>query len=302
MKDVIAPADGIITLIARMPTFFTTIKNEDLKDYRIILTHSCTFYTIYIHVYKLSPKLEEAVSNIQPSENRNVKILVKAGEVIGKANAFDFSVHNEDVKLSGFVVPVHYDREPWKIYTVDPFDYFVEPLKSQLLEKNLRTVKPYGGKIDHDIDGKLIGNWFVENTNGYMGIKQPDYWGTHLSISPNALDPKHIVFSIGDFKGEFRSSKQYGIKGNFPNPSDVGIDSGIIKYELVPFEYKDIEGNVWYEDRFATGIKAFNLDKEVVGTILLELVGKRKLKLEVFLNKKASDVNIFTERALIYER
>ncbi|MCH8908147.1 MAG: hypothetical protein IH840_13745 [Candidatus Heimdallarchaeota archaeon] len=31
-----------------------------------------------------------------------------------------------------------------------------------MLEKNPRTVEPFGGKIDYDIDGRLIGNWYLQ--------------------------------------------------------------------------------------------------------------------------------------------
>ncbi len=50
------------------------------------------------------------------------------------------------------------------LLTVDTFDYFDEPVKSQLLAKSLRIALPVGGKIDYDIDGKLIGNWFREGS------------------------------------------------------------------------------------------------------------------------------------------
>ena len=70
----------------------------------------------------------------------------RRGQVIGKAHyryGLDFSVHDIGVILSGFVVPSHY-TSPWKIHTVDPFDYFAEPLRSQLLVKNARTAEPRG--------------------------------------------------------------------------------------------------------------------------------------------------------------
>ena len=46
LRDVYVPADGVITLIARMPAYFTTTNQADLQDYRIIIYHTCTFYTI----------------------------------------------------------------------------------------------------------------------------------------------------------------------------------------------------------------------------------------------------------------
>ena len=160
-KDVLAPADGIVTDIGHMPGA------KEGEDYRLVIYHTCTFYTIYIHLWKLSPKLSEALGI---SQYKVVNAPVKAGEVIGRSGGFDFSVHNEESILPGFIVPEHYEAESWKIHTDDMFAYFVEPIKTQLLEKNVRQKEPRGGKIDYDIDGKLVGNWFVEDTNGYLGI------------------------------------------------------------------------------------------------------------------------------------
>ena len=197
LKDVFVPADGVITTIQRMPDYFATTKQADLQDYRIILHHTCTFYTIYIHLNLLSPKIKEIVTNINPSESKKVAIEMKAGELLGRANAFDFSVHNQDVTLTGFVTPKNYEGESWKIHTIDPLQHFEETIKSQILEKNPRTVEPRGGKIDYDIDGKLIGNWFLEGSNGYAGIEtQMNYWTSHLAFAPNAYDPAHFIISM----------------------------------------------------------------------------------------------------------
>ncbi|MDP3765239.1 MAG: hypothetical protein Q8R04_01890 [Nanoarchaeota archaeon] len=184
-KDVLAPADGVLRGIGRMPQQFTS---SSIGDYRLTIDHSCTFYTIYIHINQISPKLQAAVDR-----HTNERISVKAGELLGKAPGFDFSVHDEEVILPGFIVPEHYN-EPWKIHTVDMFAYFVEPIKSQLLAKNVRQKEPRGGKIDYDIDGKLVGNWFLEGTNGYAG-------GGHLAFSYDGIDPSLLIVSIGDFKG-----------------------------------------------------------------------------------------------------
>lgn len=298
LKDVIAPADGMITSMGRMPTYFAA-KNPDFEDYRMVVHHTCTFYSIYIHVYKLSTKIKAAVGEMQPGQNLYPSIPVKAGEVIGQGNAVDFSVHDDESNLKGFIVPEHYAGEKWKIHTIDPFDYYSEPLKSQLLAKSLRTEKPYFGKIDHDIDGRLIGNWFVENTNGYRGVKQPDYWGTHASFSPDMLDSGHFIVSLGNFNGE---AKQFGAKGNAPKPDDVSVETGVVKYELVDYSYFDRSaGSHWDGLRLAQGLTAQN-QNEVQGTLLVQMIGQRKLKLEAFPRKTAGEVSGFTNNALVYER
>ena len=195
-KDVFAPADGVIRELGAMPQKFSS---SSIGDYRLIIYHSCTFYTIYIHVNQLSPKLQAVVDG-----RTREQVFVKARELLGRSPGFDFSVHDEEVILPGFIVPEHYERESWKIHTVDMFAYFVEPIKSQLLEKNVRQKEPRGGKIDYDIEGRLIGNWFLEGTNGYAG-------GGHLAFAYDGLDPSLIIDSIGDFKG---GGEQFAVKIN----------------------------------------------------------------------------------------
>ena len=139
------------------------------EDYRIVIWHSCTISSIYIHLNGLAPEIREVTGYIAPldawDDGGVTTIPIEAGQLIGTAGgSFDFSVHDTKEKLY-FVVPEHYREERFKMYTVDPYDYFTEPLRSQLLEKNVRKVEPFGGKIDFDIDGRLVGNWFFEGSD-----------------------------------------------------------------------------------------------------------------------------------------
>jgi len=291
LKEIHTPAAGVIRDVQRMPTEF---KTSEIGDYRIIIDHSCTFYSIYIHLNLLSPKLQAMI------DNRGTKaIKVEAGEVIGKARSFDFSVHNEEIRLKGFVVPAHYVGEGWKIHTVDPFDYFAEPLRSTLLEKDLRTALPRGGKIDYDVDGKLIGNWFMKDTGGYSGKNHGEYgyWKTHLAFAPNALEPTQMIASLGNFNGE---AKQFGIKGNGPDPALVGVKNGLVKYELVSYYYVDSQGKPLENGIFKVGAKVKNEDM-IEGTLLIELLDARTLKAEVFPGKSKGQVAGFVNPTL-YER
>lgn len=293
--NIYAPADGEIVDIG-------TIYGRE--DYRIVIAHTCTFYTIFIHIDKLADKVAAAITQngIIP-EHSWERIPVKEGEVIGTIGTgkFDFSVVDENVTLSGFARRETYDDnskgEVWKTHTADTFDYYKEPIRSKLLEKNLRKAQPFGGKIDYDIDGKLAGNWFVEGTGGYRGLGNWEYWVSHLSIVYDALDPEQIVVSIGEFDG---MGQQFGVKGNSPNPAEIGVGSGIIKYELVPYDY--YSGNVkWDEIDYAENIKAKNQDT-IRGTALFEMIEGRRLKAEFFPRKRGNEVSGFTSNAKIYER
>jgi len=169
------------------------------NDFRVTLWHSCTVSTIYIHLTELAPEIRAHVGDLQPGDNwfadSSNPLYVKAGETIGTMRrSVDFSVHDTNVILSGFVSPQLYYGEPWKIHTVDLYDYFAEPLRTTLRGKSERTVAPIGGKIDHDIDGRLVGSWFLEGAGGYSG-EPGEYWLTHLAIAYDHVTPSLIQIS-----------------------------------------------------------------------------------------------------------
>ncbi|OGY55513.1 MAG: hypothetical protein A2912_05820 [Candidatus Buchananbacteria bacterium RIFCSPLOWO2_01_FULL_40_23b] len=289
--DVYAPAAGFIE-VQTMPEVYAS---SSVGDYRLVIYHSCTFYSIFIHVNQLPEKLQKVVA-------KGPIVKVEAGEVIGRAPGFDFSVHDEEVTLPGFVVLDSYDAEPFKLHTVDMFDVFVEPLRTELLARNVRQAQPRGGKIDYDIDGKLVGNWFEEWTNAYFGKKEFNrllgYWQTHAAFAYDALDPSLVVVSLGDFGGEAR---QFAVKGNSPNPATVGVGSGVVTYELVKYDYKTESGENWDRWHFAKIGKAY-AGNEVQGVVLVEMVDNRKMKMEWFVGGSASTVKGFSGKEKVYVR
>lgn len=291
---VYAPANGFIVDI------------EQHTDYRVVIEHSCSFYTIFIHVDKLSGKIM-AAAGLKEGEVDNhawPRIPVGEGEVIGTIGIgkLDFSVVDGNVTLTGFVNPESYEGEPWKIHTVDTFDYYEEPLRSRLIAKNVRITSPLGGKIDYDIEGRLVGNWFRENTNGYRGLGNEQYWSSHLSIVYDAIDPSQVRVSIGDFGGR-QGQLQFGVTGNSPDPGEVTAETGTVKYELVTYEYYlEGTGQPWDSGKFADDIKSRNKNNDVRGVALFQLLPDGKLKAEFFPDKKAAEVAGFTPSAMIYER
>ena len=296
--EVRAPANATIVLLQRRPRPNSGAITEEFRMFfQITPTFSCYYDLVTI----LAPKLRAAFDAL-PSGSQAVSLPVTEGEVIGKigGQTLDFGVVDDNVTLTGFVVPSHYDRETWKIHTVDPFDHFREPLRSSLLAKNPRRVAPLGGKIDFDVDGKLIGNWFRVGTNGYAGVNPSAYWEGHLSIVPDHLDPSQIRVSLGDFGGQ---PLQFGVHGNAPDPAPVEVATGLVKYELVGFRYfLGNTMNVWDNMSFASDVRGGNLDTQVGGVVLLQLLATRSLKVETFAGKTASQVTGFTSAALLYER
>lgn len=294
--DVYSPADGTIREMQHMGSFRGDYDHPPMDDYRIVIQHTDTISSAFIHVDKLSEKVAKAAPAFGKYTSANVR--VKAGEVIGSfRGSVDYNVIDKDVRLKGFVVPEHYKSERWKIHVADPFNYFSEPIRKRLIAKCLRTAKPEGGKIDYDIDRRLVGSWFKENTNGYAGLNMNRYWADHLSIVYDSVDTDHVIVSIGTYNGR---AEQFGVKGNSPDPAQVSIQTGMVKYELVMYDFFD-GGNHWNRDTLAKGLEARN-DFNVRGVALFQMIKYRKLKAEFFPGKRASQVSGFTSAASIYER
>jgi len=293
-----SPADGVIVQA-----------NFQNGDYRVVIEHSCDLYTIWILIEKLAGPLAHLDGTLSNHKYSYDRVPVRAGEIIGYDGGtpgFDFSLHDGRVLLSGYVRPESYTSEVWKVHTVDPYDYFEEPVRSQLLAKNVRQVEPLGGKIDYDIDGTLMGNWFVEGSNGYAGPADPQpgvgYWSTHLAIAPDPVDPRAIIVSMPDF-GDHR--EQVAIGRLDPHPEDVTPSSGLVKYELVGWAYvRESTGEHWggITRPFYDDIVVETYPQHVDGVILCQLLADRRLKFEAFPGATASEVEGFTDDARTYER
>lgn len=300
--EVRAIADGTIVQIGTRDRVVGDQNHNEAKavEYRLDIEHTCTLYSYFDLITSLAPDIKEKLDKAG-GKFFSGRIPVKEGQLIGRigGQTLDFAVYNNDVRL-GFINPKSYIREPWKIHTDDPYKYFKEPAKSILLSKNPRLAEPKAGKIDYDIAGKAIGNWFVEGTHGYDGINRDRYWDGHLAIVPDFLDPSQIRFSIGNFAG---SAKQFGVKGNGPDPSKIDINSGLIKYELVQYGYIDnATGQRWNQmEKVAAGVKGTNTNY-VEGVALIQMIEEGKLKAEVFPGKTADKVASFTDKAKIYVR
>jgi len=294
---VYSPAAGTITDIQHMQQTVSDGPGETIDDYRLVIEHTCTISSIFIHVGQLSPRL----SKVAPPAGgyAPIDLPVEAGETIGSFRRnVDYNVVDLEVTLEGLLVPAHYEQESWKIHTPDPFDYFTGEIQEVLIAKSLRTEEPFGGRFAYDIDGRLVGNWFQQDTNGYAGSDRDRYWAGHLAVAYDLFDPSHVVVSIGTFDGV---SAQLAVRGNAPDPRNVSIESGVVMYELVDYDYY-VEGERWDRVSLAKDIEARNLDERISGVVLFQLVDDRTLRVETFPGKTAPQVDGFTASALIYER
>ena len=310
VEYVLAPADGTIVKIERFSTD-KLLDREDpssplVPDYRLVLMHSCTFFTIFIHLGELSPAVAEKTGEIPLGSGwmstKSSLIQVKGGEPIAKFGqlSLDWSVHDADATSPGFVVPEHYEGEPWKVHTVDPFQFYGEPIRSDLLSKVPRTEEPKAGKIDYDVEGTIAGNWFMEGTVDYfgnVGPGAPRYWNGHLSIAYGYIDPSQVRISIGletainDDPNCGICSGAYGVRENQPDPVTVEPESGLIKYELMSRKASGSD----YAAREQIG-------PDPLGTFLVQHLGDRTIRVEVVAGKAPNELSGFSDAALIYRR
>jgi hypothetical protein len=268
---ILAPGDGFIIDIQR-----AAVGNPDPAiraysgDFRIVIEHSGTFYSWFGLVDQLDKSIVDAVGG-EPKAGPpvGVRVPVKAGQAIawsGGSHGVDFTILNTESTLKGFINLKQFQkRDPWKPHVVDPFEYVDEPLKGQLLKLNARQAVPRGGKIDYDIEDKLVGNWYRQGSGGYAGAdRRLDYWVGHLALAYHHIDPSKVVVSLGDFEGKPR---QLWVKGNSPDPGKIGAKDGDIKYELV---YSAIDNS----GRPYDGIDS----RKVHGVLLVRMLSKQELR------------------------
>ena len=299
LYDVVAVADGFVVMLQWRPNppggqakYDPTVFDRAV-DLKVFIEHSARVWSYVDHLIEVDAAIMKQVpGGVQPGQPVNVRIPVKAGQVIGKVGnqTFDFALIDTATTRKGFVKPERFlKRDSQKPHVVDPFDYIAEPLRGELIKKCARKVPPFGGRIDYDVDGRLIGNWYEEGTGGYAGLnRRIDYWIGHLSIVYHHLDPRIIVFSIGNYDGR---AAQFWVKGNAPDPADIGEKDGIVKYELV------------YGQLGSTGhIQKRQDADEVQGTVLAQVLPNRKLKFEAIPGRLGAEVKGFTSAAKIYER
>jgi len=274
--------------------------NDRGTEYRMVFSVTCTFLYYYDLVTSLAPDIKAAYDR---SDRGHVDIRVKAGQRVGRigGQTLDFAVWNTEKPLAGFVLPDHYKAESWKIFTADPLDYYAPDLKALVLSRSVRIAEPISGRIDYDVDGRLIGNWFLEGSKGYGGIRGEgnwDYWKGHLSFAPEAYDPAAFIVSIGDFSGEAR---QFAVIGNTPKPEDISVATGLVKYDLAQWSYEKPDGSLWDRNSVVKGVRVV-AQRNIQGCMLIRLVENRKLMMEVFPGQESSQVRDFTKAVLTYTR
>lgn len=288
-----APADGMIANIED----FQKTNQYPYPDNRVVIAHSCTLFSVFIHIGKLNDGIE-------------VGKKVTAGQVIAddsQSPGFDFSTFDANTKLS-FANPASYnEKEVWKTFTSNPFNYFPADIKSALEAKSLRTSPPFDGKIDYDQVGTAQGNWFEKDSNGYAGKGDQTasynnhgkiahgYWDTHLSIAPDAVDNATFIYSIGDWEG---CPCQFLSKGNL-DPKTITASATPTVVEL--YEYYPVKPDGQEMDQMRP-VKGYKLKagNNSAGLLALQILEDGTMKVEKLPGK--SSFSGFTSKAKIYVR
>jgi hypothetical protein len=168
------------------------------------------------------------------------------------------------------------------LYAADIYNYFKEPQLSEMNNIAARSAPPFGGKVDYDIKGRIIGNWFLPGTTEFI------QWSRQLAIVYDHIKSNRIIISDGSpmrdvpgFEGP-GGPDVWWVKGNSPAPETIGVGEGIIMYTLIDRGDKD--------DEF----------KAVQGVMLVEMIDENNMRLEVFKGSIFEDA--FTSEARVYER
>lgn len=228
-----APADVFITTLWQQQGF-----TQDPEDDTIWFALCKDVYGYYNHVKELSPALlgliEKSGCKGKPHTGANacsIKLLepVKAGTVLGRVGRlqgnFDFGLFDLRKELA-YANPSRYGTRTR--YINCPYEYYTNEMRDAFYAKIARKDSTPCGFTVQDIQGKLKGNWFYEQTKD--AISQ---WEYHLAFANDNKKPELQVISMGGVfseagKLEFAPKTSGTVNRRF---EDVGADGKIYCYE-----------------------------------------------------------------------
>ena len=293
---VLAVADGVIILasngtrtIPPIPDAPEAIWGRAYDDHLLVLKVSQSIQVNYAHVTDFHPSLEAQLPSLPKDEiGHQVAVEVKAGDTlgfVGPHGAMDFSVTDFSLQLD-FLNPSRYPtNHPFAAHVLD---YFQEPVLSRMRQIAIRQQQPRGGKVDYDVAGRIVGNWFLENTTAFT------QWSRQLAIVYHHIYGDRITIADGTPMRDVPGIEGPGfpdvwwVKGNMPLPETIGSSDGIVKYELL--HPKDIRETEDFIDEL----------RPVQGVMLVEYLDNERIRVETFLG--TTTPSTFTASARIYVR
>ena len=133
----------------------------------------------------------------------------------GSAYAIDLGVVNDALTLA-FVNPSRYAMGD-TLHADAPLKYYEEPLRSQLSARVQRLGADRDGKIDYDLAGRLVGNWFIDGGS------------LSLTFAYDTYDPAQVRICT---PGGFLQSGVFAIAPGEPLPRDISVASGKVRFTL----------------------------------------------------------------------
>jgi hypothetical protein len=104
------------------------------------------------------------------------------------------------------------------------------PLRRQLYSKLARESSDKDGRIDYDIAGRLVGNWFLEGLSVTESSRgSPAIWAKQLAFACDVHEPNARCVSIG---GTVAPAGLYRLSADSPDPAEVNVKSGLVKLIL----------------------------------------------------------------------
>jgi hypothetical protein len=296
---VYAVMDGDLTSMGSVPN-----SNGKVTNWNVTLAHSCTFMVLYNLMTSISPDIMSQVQSNWREMGGAIKVPVKAGHIIGYmgGQSLDFQVGDTTFVNPKLLYHTAYDnREPFKINTVHPLDYFTSDVAAQILPKYLRVAEPRDGDYAYDVSGQAVGTWFMIGTNGYAGGNRAD--GTsyevlgHLALAYDSFDPSTLVVSTGNYNG---GSQEFIVKDKTIDWTKITPASGLVKFQLADGSIVKPDGSIWSGGFVSGGLRTIaNLNK---ATLLIQMTDTDLMKVEIFDGKTPAQVSGFDDKASMYNR
>lgn len=301
---VFAPADGFVVQLEEHTASLAETTDigarSAVDEYTVAIEFSCGVIMAFNHLRAFSPDLK-AQASLGTGDRVNrptkaIRIAVRAGQQVGMAgeSTLDVSVADKRVNLRGFVRAQSYVTEPWKTHTVDPLSFYDEPLRSAFVAKVSRSAEPVGGRIDYDVAGRAVGNWFREGTGGYANGTPGRYWDGHLSLAYDPFNPSAVIVSTGNFLGP-KAAQLLAVEAR--DPATIDAAAGPVRFELHSYRYLD-NGELWTGRTVAKSLVVEPMER--LGYLLVEVQPDGRLKAQFFGPGGATSG--FTDAASIYER
>lgn len=263
-------------------------------DNWVDIKYSTTISVKLGHVGRFEDFILEQTGPLVDGQPQYIKIDVKKGQVIAYVSSFsalDMGLHDQESEKN-FIYPDLFWFET--LYASPIFDYFNEPLKSEILSKAIRQQEPRGGKVDYDVKGALAGNWFISGSANSRDFEK------QFAIGYDHIHAHRIAIFDGYERFANNNSTYFHswVKNNGPLPETVDLAFGIVKYELIPRRWVNRIDSVTWELSSLEGV-----DEQIPwGVFLFEMLETERMQAEFFPDKTPDKVTGFSGDQTLYVR